>query len=755
MLQESLKNTLRDAYTLAQSYFHEIVTLDHLFHALLSNEEVVKVLKSCDADIETLIQSTESLLENHYPKVTNEQEVVSLEISPSIGFQRVIQRAIYQVQGSGQDNVNGSHVLVSLFAEPDCHGVYFLELQGIERIDIVTLLSHELGEEEAAEDQDGFSGNETEPKALSKYAHSLNEKAMDGLIDTVIGREPELKRCMQILCRRRKNNPILVGDPGVGKTAVAEGLALDIVNGDVPEILLDAEVFALDIGALLAGTKYRGDFEKRLKGVLVDIQKHPNAVLFIDEIHTIIGAGSTGGGSLDASNLIKPLLASGDMKCIGATTYEEFREIFEKDKALSRRFQKIDIEEPSLDETIAILKGLRPVLEAHHSVKYTNQALEKAAHLSYRYINDRKAPDKAIDVLDEAGAKLQLQGEQGKIGIREIEHVVAQISKVPVEQMSAKQVSSLKRLEADLQRVLYGQNEAINTLSRAIKRAKAGLNAPEKPLGSFLFAGPTGVGKTELCKQLSKQLGIEMIRFDMSEYMERHAVSRLIGAPPGYVGFDQGGLLTEAVVRSPHSLILFDEIEKAHPDLFNVLLQVLDYGTLTDNNGRKADFRNTILVMTSNVGAEQAQRSSMGFVEQHHELDIDNALKQTFSPEFRNRLDKMIMFNRLSEQDVLKVVDKSLFELEQRLESQSVKLDVSPQARQWLAKEGYHPQMGARPMARLVQDQLSTPLADELLFGALKKGGVARIDLDDKKKQLALSFVAKKATKSQASKSKV
>ena len=728
MLNENLQATLNKSFVLAHEYNHEIVTLEHLFRALLSDSEVLTVLKNCDADCDLLVKETEEYLAQNVPQVKNQSPTEETNVKPSAGFQRVVQRAIYQVQGNAQEEVTSVHILVSLYSESDCFATYFLEKQGIDRLDVVFWVAHG-----SSEDTDEQSYNELDEldnsKTLSKYAVNLNNRAISGKIDPLIGRDLEVTRCMQILCRRRKNNPIFVGDAGVGKTAIAEGLAYKIVQGDVPETLLTAEVFSLDLGACIAGTKYRGDFEKRLKTLLNELQKHGHAILFIDEIHTLIGAGATGGGAMDVSNLIKPMLGSGDLRCIGSTTYKEYREIFQKDSALARRFQKIDVNEPSFTETVDILKGLKGRFEDHHSVKYTAKAIEKAVELSFRYIKDRKAPDKAIDVIDEAGARCQLLSEERSIGINEIENIVAQMTKIPVGKMSQNENAKIKSLESNLKQVIFGQDAAIQTLSRSITLSKAGLNPADKPLGSFLFVGPTGVGKTELCRQLGLHLGIEFLRYDMSEYMERHAVSRLIGAPPGYVGHDKGGLLTEEIMRSSHAIILFDEIEKAHPDLFNILLQVMDYGTLTDNSGRKADFTNAIIIMTSNVGSSTLDRSSMGFVEQNHQADVPAAIKDVFSPEFRNRLDATVTFNPLDAENIIRVVDKNLFELEQRLEPKKVTLDVSLKMRQWLAKEGYDPKLGARPMARLIQEKVAMPLAKHMLFGQLKRGGVVTVDV--------------------------
>ncbi len=736
MLSKELQMTLSNAFSLAHEYGHEFVTTEHLLLELLGLPSVREVIMACGADVALI----ESQLENFLETEPMAEPVGELE--PTMGFQRVVERAIYMVQSSGYLEVEGVHVLASLFAEQECNAVYILEKNGVERIDVLSYLSHgvttqEMGTfEEAiqsvgeAEDEEAAEKEET---ALEKYTDNLNAAVEAGKIDPIIGRQWELNRTLEILSRRRKNNPLLVGEPGVGKTAVAEGLAYQIVHQKVPETLAEAVVYSLDMGALLAGTRYRGDFEKRFKALLKELEQQPHAILFIDEIHTIIGAGAVQGGAMDASNLMKPALANGKLRCIGATTYEEYRGIFEKDRALARRFQKVDVKEPSVHETFEILKGLKSQFESHHNIKYTLPALKTAAELAARYINDRQLPDKAIDVIDEAGAKEALKTasrRRKQIGVPEIQQIIANIARIPVSQITQKERDKLQNLEESLRRVVFGQDEAVRQVVSAIKLARSGLNEPNKPVGSFLFAGPTGVGKTELTQQLAKHLGIELIRFDMSEYMERHTVSRLIGAPPGYVGFDQGGLLTEAVTKHPHAIVLLDEIEKAHPDVFNILLQVMDSGTLTDNNGRKADFRNVMLVMTSNVGAEQMARSSIGFTQQDHSKDFAAELKKVFTPEFRNRLDAVIQFNPLSEDEMLKVVDKFLYALEQQLLEKKVILKVSPDARQWLAKQGYDPKMGARPMGRLIQEKVKQPLAETLLFGDLKHGGEVLLDIE-------------------------
>ncbi|MEA3405939.1 MAG: ATP-dependent Clp protease ATP-binding subunit ClpA [Pseudomonadota bacterium] len=736
MLSKSLQMTLSNAFSVAHEYEHEFVTLEHLLLELLGMPEVQEAVIACGADIAKIEAGLEHFLET---------EMVSRkpdDLQPTMGFQRVIERAIYLVQSNGYPEVTGLHVLASLYSEQDSQAVYLLESNGIDRVDILSYISHGVttgegddylpatNEPEEGIELEGAEGGEKK-SPLESFTINLNNAVIDGKIDPVIGRKWELDRTLEILSRRRKNNPLLVGEPGVGKTAVAEGLAYQIVHNKVPEQLTDAVVYSLDMGALLAGTRYRGDFEKRFKGLLKALEEHDHAILFIDEIHTIIGAGAVQGGAMDASNLMKPALSSGKLRCIGATTYEEHRGIFEKDRALARRFQKIDIREPSNQEAFEILKGLKDKYESHHSVKYTLPALKEAVALSARYITDRHLPDKAIDVIDEAGAKQVLMApskRKKQIGVSEIQSVVASIARIPVSQITQKERDKLQDLGDNLKRVVFGQDHAVDKLSSAIKLARSGLSDPHKPTASFLFAGPTGVGKTELTQQLATHLGMEMVRFDMSEYMERHTVSRLIGAPPGYVGYDQGGLLTEAVNKNPHCVVLLDEIEKAHPDVFNLLLQVMDHGTLTDNNGRKADFRNVILIMTSNVGAEQMARSSMGFTMQDHTMDFESELKKAFTPEFRNRLDGVIQFNRLSEESMGSVVNKFIYALEQTLSDKKVVLTVTEAARSWLGKNGYDPLMGARPMARLIQEKVKQPLADKLLFGDLQGGGSVTID---------------------------
>ena len=741
MLSQELEFSLNTAFQAAREKRHEYITVEHLLAALLDNVTAARVIRACGADVDELRQHIDKFLDENVPVLPDGSEV---DTQPTLGFQRVIQRAVLHVQGAGKKEVTGANVLVAIFAEKESHAVYFLHKQNITRFDVVNFISHGIskvpgenqgGELPAPGDEEEAAAN-TERSPLELFTANLNEKARAGKIDPIIGREHELERTVQILCRRRKNNPLYVGEAGVGKTALAEGLAKKIMDGEVPEALADCTIYSLDMGALLAGTKYRGDFEKRLKAVLHNLKKQPNAILFIDEIHTIIGAGAASGGAMDASNLLKPVLGSGELKCIGSTTYQEYRGIFEKDRALSRRFQKIDVVEPTIDETVEILYGLKDRFEEHHHVKYTRQALRCAVELSARYINDRHLPDKAIDVIDEAGASVQLlppSKRKKTIGVHDIENIVAKMARIPPKTVSRDDVQSLKTLERDLKMEVFGQDEAITALATSIKLARSGLREPDKPMGSYLFSGPTGVGKTEVTRQLAHVMGIELIRFDMSEYMERHTVSRLIGAPPGYVGFDQGGLLTDAITKHPHAVLLLDEIEKAHPDVYNLLLQVMDHGTLTDNNGRKADFRNVIIVMTTNAGAQRASRSSMGFTEQNHAHDDMEDIKRMFSPEFRNRLDAVIRFKPLDEKVVAHVVDKFVMELENQLADRHVTIELDDSARQWLARHGYEPAMGARPMARLIQDKVKKGLADEILFGRLTKGGhvLIRVENDE------------------------
>jgi len=736
MIAQELEVSLHMAFVEARQKRHEFITVEHLLLALLDNPTAAEVLRACGANMDELRRQLAQHIHEQTPRIAQDREV---DTQPTLGFQRVIQRAILHVQSAGKKEVTGANVLVAIFGEKDSHAVYFLQQQGITRLDVVNYISHGItkspqpqhGKSEADGDHDGDAAPANSP--LDHYTQNLNALALAGKIDPLIGRERELERVIQTLCRRRKNNPLLVGEAGVGKTAIAEGLARRIVEGKVPDLLGKCTVYALDMGALLAGTKYRGDFEQRLKAVLKQLVDNPNAILFIDEIHTVIGAGAASGGTLDASNLLKPALSTGALKCIGATTYTEYRGVFEKDHALSRRFQKIDVVEPTVDETIEILRGLKSRFEAHHSVRYTASALECAAELSAKYINDRHLPDKAIDVIDEAGAAQRIQAKDKQkrvIGKAEIEEIVAKIARIPPRSVSTDDRSALANLERDLRAVVFGQDPAIEALAAAIKMARSGLGNPQKPIGCFLFSGPTGVGKTEVARQLAYCLGIELIRFDMSEYMERHAVSRLIGAPPGYVGFEQGGLLTEAITKKPYAVLLLDEIEKAHPDIFNVLLQVMDHGTLTDNNGRKADFRNVVLIMTTNAGADALARNPMGFTAAGRTGDEMEAIKRLFTPEFRNRLDAIISFRPLDHAVILRVVDKFLLQLEEQLAEKKVEASFTPALREHLAKRGFDPQMGARPMARLIQDTVRRALADELLFGRLQRGGRVTIDLE-------------------------
>ncbi|MBX2867892.1 MAG: ATP-dependent Clp protease ATP-binding subunit ClpA [Acidiferrobacterales bacterium] len=750
MLSEELEVTLGVAVNYARTHRHEIITVEHLLYALLDDSETRKTIRLCGGNLEALEKSLQHYLETEVPLMGEESED---EPQPGLGFQRVLQRAIMHVQSSGKKVVKGSNVLVAVFSERESFAVYFLSQQEISRYDVVNYISHGITkipegdrlpapEEEQEFDEEGEYDQSGD--ALEAYTINLNQLAEQGKIDPLIGRQKELERTIQILCRRRKNNPLFVGEAGVGKTALAEGLARRIYHREVPEVLAESTIYSLDMGALLAGAKYRGDFEQRLKAVLKELDKQDNAVLFIDEIHTIIGAGAVSGGALDASNLLKPMLASGELKCIGSTTYQEYRGIFEKDRALSRRFQKIDIVEPTIEEAVEILRGLKTRFEEHHGVKYTQPALRSAVELSARYLGDRQLPDTAIDVIDEAGAKTRLTPAEKRkktIGVKEIESMISDIARIPPKHVSASDIKSLQNLERDLKMVVFGQDEAISTLASSIKMARSGLGSAEKPIASLLFSGPTGVGKTEVTKQLANTLGIEFLRFDMSEYMERHTVSRLIGAPPGYVGFDQGGLLTEAINKHPHAVLLFDEIEKAHPDLFNILLQVMDYGSLTDNNGRKSDFRNVIIVMTTNAGAERAARESMGFVMQDNASDDMEAIKKAFTPEFRNRLDNIVRFNGLNTDTIHHVVKKFILELDHQLGEKNVTLEVDDEAIEWLAEKGYDPAMGARPMARVIQKEIKQKLADELLFGKLSKGGTVRISVGkDKNEKKALEF---------------
>ena len=735
MIAQELEVSLHMAFMDARQKRHEFITVEHLLLAMLDNPSAAEVLRACGASLEDLRKRLSDFIEEHAPRVEGEGEV---DTQPTLGFQRVIQRAILHVQSSGKKEVNGANILVAIFGEKESHAAYFLDQMGISRLDVVNYISHGIAKVPQAGTPRQEEANETAQEIpagtpLESYTLNLNSQALAGKIDPLIGRDLELERVIQTLCRRRKNNPLLVGEAGVGKTAIAEGLARRIVEGTVPEILIDSTVYALDMGALLAGTKYRGDFEQRLKGVLKQLADEEGAILFIDEIHTLIGAGAASGGTLDASNLLKPALSSGQLRCIGATTYTEYRGIFEKDHALSRRFQKIDVLEPSVDDTIDILRGLKSRFEDHHGVKYSSSALISAAQLSARFISDRHLPDKAIDVIDEAGAAQRIlpKSKQKKvITPREIEEIIAKIARVPAKTVSADDRDSLKRLDRDLKAVVFGQNAAIDALATAIKMSRSGLGNPQKPIGSFLFSGPTGVGKTEVARQLAYTLGIELTRFDMSEYMERHAVSRLIGAPPGYVGFEQGGLLTEAINKHPHTVLLLDEIEKAHPDIFNVLLQVMDHGTLTDTNGRKADFRNVILIMTTNAGAENLSKASIGFAQASKVGDEMADIKRMFTPEFRNRLDAIIQFAPLDHDVVMQVVDKFLMQLEDQLHEKKVEISFADALKEYLGKEGFDPSMGARPMSRLIQDTIRRALADELLFGRLVNGGRVRVGLD-------------------------
>ena len=761
MIAQELEVSLHMAFVEARQQRHEFITVEHLLLALLDNPSAAEVLRACAANMDDLRKNLTQFIKENTPTVGGSDEV---DTQPTLGFQRVIQRAIMHVQstGSGKKEVTGANVLVAIFGEKDSHAVYYLHQQGVTRLDVVNYIAHGIKKSEPPEptkSSDG-AGPEAEKEEaaegkgspLDQFTQNLNQLAREGKIDPLIGREAEVERVIQVLCRRRKNNPLLVGEAGVGKTAIAEGLAWRITQGEVPEVLGQSTVYTLDMGALLAGTKYRGDFEQRLKGVLKQLKNEPGAILFIDEIHTLIGAGAASGGTLDASNLLKPALSSGTMKCIGATTFTEYRGIFEKDAALSRRFQKVDVVEPSIEQTIEILKGLKSRFEDHHNVKYALGALQAAAELSAKYINDRHLPDKAIDVIDEAGAAQRIlpKNKQKKTITRaEVEDIVAKIARIPPASVSSDDRGKLRSLDRDLKAVVFGQEQAIDALAAAIKMARSGLGKPDKPIGSFLFSGPTGVGKTEVAKQLAYILGIELIRFDMSEYMERHAVSRLIGAPPGYVGFDQGGLLTEAISKKPHAVLLLDEIEKAHPDVFNVLLQVMDHGTLTDNNGRKADFRNVIIIMTTNAGAETMNRSTIGFTTQREPGDEMADIKRLFSPEFRNRLDAMVSFKPLDEEIILRVVDKFLLQLESQLAEKKVEVTFTDDLRHHLAKKGFDPLMGARPMQRLIQDTIRRALADELLFGRLVDGGRLTVGIDEAG-EIKLDIEPKKSDKPKA-----
>jgi ATP-dependent Clp protease ATP-binding subunit ClpA len=748
----SLEQALHRALALANERHHEYATLEHLLLALVDDQDAAAVMRACSVDLDTLRRNLVDYIDAELTNLVTDGRDDS---KPTAGFQRVIQRAVIHVQSSGREEVTGANVLVAMFAERESHAAYFLQEQDMTRYDAVNYISHGIAKRPGAGETRPVRGQDEEPEqsrdqraadqggagdadkdkkkkesALDAYCVNLNRKARDGRIDPLIGREAEVQRTIQILCRRQKNNPLLVGDPGVGKTAIAEGLALKIIRGEVPEVLEDATVFSLDMGTLLAGTRYRGDFEERLKQVMKEIEAHPKAIMFIDEIHTVIGAGATSGGAMDASNLLKPALASGGLRCIGSTTYKEYRQYFEKDRALVRRFQKIDVNEPSIPDTIEILKGLKPYFEEFHKLRYTNDAIKAAVELSARYIHDRKLPDKAIDVIDETGASQMLVVEARRkktIGVKEIEAAIATMARIPAKTVSKDDAEVLRNLETTLKRTVYGQEKAIEALSSSIKLARAGLRDGEKPIGCYLFSGPTGVGKTEVARQLAVSLGVELIRFDMSEYMERHTVSRLIGAPPGYVGFDQGGLLTDKVDQHPHSVLLLDEIEKAHPDLFNILLQVMDHGKLTDNNGKQVDFRNTILIMTTNAGASDMARNAYGFTRQKREGDDAEAINKLFAPEFRNRLDSVVSFGHLPKTVVARVVDKFVLQLEAQLADRNVTIELSDEAREWLVENGYDEAMGARPMSRLIQQTIKTPLADEVLFGRLKSGGTVKV----------------------------
>lgn len=748
MLSRELEVCLNVAFKQAREKRHEFMTVEHLLLAILDTPRVADTLRACGTDVDQLRRELGVYIEEHTPNLDSDD---SADVQPTLGFQRVLQRAVFHVQSSGESEVSSTNVLVAIYGEKESQAVYLLNRQDVTRLDIVNYVAHGIskiqgddGAASAAElADDDEAAAPASKSALDTYATNLNRRAREGKIDPLIGRADEVERTVQILCRRRKNNPLFVGEAGVGKTALAEGLARQIVEKRVPEPLLESTIYSLDLGSLIAGTKYRGDFEKRLKGVLADLKRRPGSVLFIDEIHTVIGAGAASGGVMDASNLIKPVLASGELKCIGSTTYQEFRSVFEKDRALARRFQKVDVPEPTVAETADILRGLRSRFEEHHEVKYPNKVLEVAAELAGRYINDRHLPDKAIDVIDEAGANMRLRVPSRRrktISVSDIESIVAKIARIPPKTVSKSDTESLRKLERNLKLVIYGQDRAVETLSSAIKMSRSGLANTGKPIGSFLFAGPTGVGKTEVTRQLAMVLGIDLVRFDMSEYMERHTVSRLIGAPPGYVGFDQGGLLTEAVMKQPHSVILLDEIEKAHPEVFNILLQVMDHGTLTDNNGRKADFRNVIIVMTTNAGAEQTSRRSVGFTRQDHSSDEMEAIRRMFTPEFRNRLDGIIQFEALDAPTVARVVDKFIIELEAQLEQKGVTLQVDSHAREVIAERGYDPKMGARPMGRVLQESIKKPLAEELLFGKLAARG-GQVKVTAKHGELALKVI--------------
>lgn len=739
MIEPGLQQEINFVMTEARNSRLEFVTVEHLLLALLSMDEVVTFLRGKRVNVDELRTELEQYIVSHTPLISEDAEI---DIVPTVGFQRVLQRSVYQAQSAQRNSVNAMNVFVSIFSEKESHAVYMLKLNNLSRLDVMEGIASEPSEPLLEESTVKTTEKQKKPSSLETFTTNLCEKAKQGKIDPLLGREEEVLRMVQVLSRRRKNNPLLVGQAGVGKTAIAQGLAKKIVDGKVPEILQDSTIYSLDVGVLIAGTKYRGDFEKRLKSVLNDLDKKPNSILFIDEIHTLIGAGSVSGGSLDASNLLKPALADGSLKCIGSTTYDEFRKVFEKDHALTRRFQKIDIDEPSVEDTIKILHGLKKYYQDHHKVKYSSAALTSAAELTHRYIGDRRLPDKAIDVIDEVGALQQVLPKSKRkinIGVADIENIVAKLARIPSRQVTSDDKLLLKNLDEELKLGVFGQDDAVDSLATSIKLSRSGLAAEDKPMGSFLFAGPTGVGKTEICKQLAHIMGVKLLRFDMSEYMERHSISKLIGSPPGYVGYEEGGLLTEAVNSNPYAVLLLDEIEKAHPDIFNLLLQVMDHGMLTDANGREVDFRNVILVMTSNVGAHSVQRASIGFNEQDHSLDYEGELKKIFTPEFRNRLSEIIYFNSLNEEVVVFVVNKFLFELEDTLESQNVAFIISDAARKWFATNGYDVHMGARPMARLIEKEIRKPLADELLFGKLINGGTVKVGVKKDKITLAIS----------------
>ncbi|EEV6565746.1 ATP-dependent Clp protease ATP-binding subunit ClpA [Escherichia coli] len=756
MLNQELELSLNMAFARAREHRHEFMTVEHLLLALLSNPSAREALEACSVDLVALRQELEAFIEQTTPVLPASEE--ERDTQPTLSFQRVLQRAVFHVQSSGRNEVTGANVLVAIFSEQESQAAYLLRKHEVSRLDVVNFISHGTRKDEPTQSSDPGSQPNSEEQAggeerMENFTTNLNQLARVGGIDPLIGREKELERAIQVLCRRRKNNPLLVGESGVGKTAIAEGLTWRIVQGDVPEVMADCTIYSLDIGSLLAGTKYRGDFEKRFKALLKQLEQDTNSILFIDEIHTIIGAGAASGGQVDAANLIKPLLSSGKIRVIGSTTYQEFSNIFEKDRALARRFQKIDITEPSIEETVQIINGLKPKYEAHHDVRYTAKAVRAAVELAVKYINDRHLPDKAIDVIDEAGARARLMPVSKRkktVNVADIESVVARIARIPEKSVSQSDRDTLKNLGDRLKMLVFGQDKAIEALTEAIKMARAGLGHEHKPVGSFLFAGPTGVGKTEVTVQLSKALGIELLRFDMSEYMERHTVSRLIGAPPGYVGFDQGGLLTDAVIKHPHAVLLLDEIEKAHPDVFNILLQVMDNGTLTDNNGRKADFRNVVLVMTTNAGVRETERKSIGLIHQDNSTDAMEEIKKIFTPEFRNRLDNIIWFDHLSTDVIHQVVDKFIVELQVQLDQKGVSLEVSQEARNWLAEKGYDRAMGARPMARVIQDNLKKPLANELLFGSLVDGGQVTVALDKEKNELTYGFQSAQKHKAEA-----